>query len=129
VTPLDKVRGLYTAQSPRTFAEDLTAHMQHGYVFSTPEYLMMARPVWTQMTQEAINDVWCNPPQPLWNAWYIYAFALREDQGLQGLVKNLLTHMPFYLPLVAWERTGHALTFFSTDKLLHKYAKLPSVPA
>ena len=32
MTPLDKVRGLYTANSPRSFAEDLMAHMQHGYV-------------------------------------------------------------------------------------------------
>jgi len=46
---------------------------------------------------------------------------------LQGLVKNLLTHIPFYLPLVAWERSGYALSFFSTDKLLHKYAKLSLV--
>jgi len=129
MTPLDKVRGLYTAQSPRTFAEDLTAHMQHGYVFSTPEYLLMIRPVWSKATQQHINDVWMVFPPHLCNAWYVYAFALRDDQGLHGLVKNLLTHMPFYLPLVAWERSGHALTFFSTDKLFTKYAKLSSVPA
>ena len=124
MTPLDKVRALYTEQSPRTFEEDLTAHFRHGYVFSTPEYFMMVRPVWHRMTQQAINDVWCMFPRLLWDTWYVYAFALREDQGLQGLVKNLLTHMPFYLPLVAWERSGDTLSFFSTDKLFHKYAKL-----
>jgi hypothetical protein len=98
--------------------------MEHGYVFSTPEYLMMARPVWSRETQEQINNVWVSFPQELWDAWYIYAFALRDDEGLQGLVKNLLTHMPFYLPLVAWERSGEPLSFFSTDKLFTKYAKL-----
>jgi hypothetical protein len=124
LTPLDKVRALYTAESPRTFPEDLTAHMQHGYVFSTPQYLMMARPVWSHDTQAQINNVWVSFPPELWDAWYIYAFALRDDEGLCGLVKNLLTHMPFYLPLVAWERNGEPLSFFSTDKLFTKYAKL-----
>ena len=123
MTPLDKVRALYTDNSPRTLAEDLTAHMQRGYVYSTPEYLLMARPVWSKATQEEINDVWRIFPLAMCDAWYVYAFALRDDGGLAGLVKNLLTHMPFYLPLVAWERSGDTLSFFSTDKLFHKYAK------
>lgn len=124
MSPIDKVRALYTDKSPRTFEEDLTAHFNHGYVFSTPEYFLMARPVWHEATQEAINNVWKTFHPVLWDTWYIYAFALRHDGGLAGLVKNLLTHMPFYLPLVAWERSGDALSFFSTDKLFHKYAKL-----
>lgn len=125
MTALDKVRSLYTASSPRTFEEDLTAHFAHGYVFSTPEYFLMARPVWHEASQEAINNVWKAFHPVLWDAWYVYAFALRDDQGLQGLVKNLLTHMPFYLPLVAWERSGGPLHFHSTDRLIQKYAKLP----
>ena len=124
MTPFDKVRALYTEQSPRTFAEDLTAHMQCGYVFSTPQYLLMARPVWSKAAHEQINNVWLTFPPELWDAWYVYAFALRHDGGLQGLVKNLLTHMPFYLPLVAWERSGGPLHFHSTERLIQKYAKL-----
>ena len=124
MSPIDKVRGLYTDNSPRTFEEDLAAHFNHGYVFSTPEYFMMVRPVNHNATQEAINNVW-KAFHPLnWDTWYVYAFALRDDRGLQGLVKKLLTHMPFYLPLIAWERSGDTLSFFSTDKLFHKYAKL-----
>ena len=127
MSPLDKVRLLYTEKSPRSFEEDLTAHFYHGYVYSTPEYFLMARPVWSGASQENINDVHRAFPPALWDTWYIYAFALRDDQGLQGLVKNLLTHMPFYLPLVAWERSGEPLSFFSTDKLFTKYAKLQPV--
>lgn len=125
MTPIDKVRALYTAQSPRTFEEDLAAHFNHGYVFSTPEYFLMARPVWHAATQESINDVWKTFPPLLCDTWYVYAFALRHDRGLHGLVKNLLTHMPFYLPLLAWERSGQTLRFHSTDRLIEKYAKLP----
>ena len=127
MSPLDKVRALYTTESPRTFEEDLTAHFNHGYVFSTPEYFLMARPVFSEASQHEINDVYQTFNPSFWDTWYIYAFALREDQGLQGLVKNLLTHMPFYLPLVAWERSGQFLSFFSTDKLFTKYAKLQPV--
>jgi hypothetical protein len=127
MTPIQKCKLLYTPQSPRTFEEDMLAHLTHGYFFSTPEYLMMARPVCSQAPQEAINDVWCAFRPSTWDAWYIYAFALADDMGLQGLVKKLLRHMPYYLPLVAWERSGHPLTFFSTEKLIQKYAKLSLV--
>jgi hypothetical protein len=118
---------LYTADSPRTFEEDMLAHLSHGYFFSTPEYLLMGRPVCSEAPQEMINDVWCSFERKDWDAWYVYAFALAHDQGLQGLVKKLLRHIPYYLPLIAWERTGHPLTFFSTDKLTQKYAKLSLV--
>jgi hypothetical protein len=127
MTPIEKCKMLYTADSPRTFEEDMLAHLSHGYFFSTPEYLLMGRPVWSQATQEQINDVWCAFPPELHDAWYVYAFALAQDEGLQGLVKKLLRHIPYYLPLVAWERSGHPLTFFSTDKLIQKYAILQLV--
>lgn len=124
MTPIEKCKMLYTAESPRTFEEDMLAHLAHGYFFSTPQYILMGRPVCSQAPQDVINDVWCHFPEASCDAWYVYAFALRDDVGLQGLVKKLLRHIPYYLPLVAWERSGHPLTFFSTDKLIQKYAKL-----
>jgi hypothetical protein len=127
MTPIQKCKLLYTAESPRTFEEDMLAHLAHGYFFSTPEYLLMGRPVCSAAPQEMINDVWRAFRPVDWDAWYVYAFALAEDQGLQGLVKKLLRHIPFYLPLIAWERSGHPLTFFSTDKLIQKYAILQLV--
>ena len=127
MSPVDKVRMLYTADSPRTFEEDLCAHMRTGYVYSTPEYILMGRPVCSQAPQAVINDVWCVFDPSTWDGWYVYAFALRDDRGLCGLVKKLLTHIPFYLPLVAWERSGEPLKFFSTEQLLTKYAKLHPV--
>jgi hypothetical protein len=127
MTPIEKCKMLYTADSPRTFEEDMLAHLSHGYFFSTPEYLLMGRPVCSEAPQEMINDVWCSFERKDWDAWYVYAFALAQDEGLQGLVKKLLRHIPYYLPLVAWERSGHPLTFFSTDKLIQKYALLQLV--
>ena len=124
MTPIEKCRMLYTADSPRTFEQDMLAHLSHGYLFSTPEYLLMARPVWSAAPQEAINDVYMLFPDQVVDAWYVYAFALRDDLGLAGLVKKLLRHIPYYLPFTAWERSGHPLTFFSTTKLMTKYAKL-----
>lgn len=124
MTPMEKVKMLYTEQSPRTFAEDLTAHMVNGYVYSTPEYLLMGRPVWSKAEQSHINDVWQAFPPQLWDAWYVYAFAVAEDRGLADVLTKLLRHLPFYLPLLAWERSGMPLEFFSTTKLLNKYAKL-----
>ena len=127
MTPLDKVRALYSAQSPRTFEEDVAAHMAHGYVFSTPEYLLMARPVWSKAPQHVINDVWTTFPSHLWDAWYVYAFAVADDRGLADVLTKLLRHIPFFLPLLAWERSGQPLEFFPTTKLFQKYAKLSLV--
>jgi hypothetical protein len=127
MTPIEKCKMLYTADSPRTFEEDMLAHLSHGCFFSTPEYVMMARPVCSAAPQEMINDVWVRFREEDCDAWYVYAFALRDDLGLQGLVKKLLRHIPYYLPLLAWERSGHPLTFFSTDKLIQKYALLQLV--
>jgi len=127
MTPIEKCKMLYTPQSPRTFEEDMLAHLAHGYFFSTPEYVMMARPVCSNAPQEVINDVWCQFPPITCDAWYIYAFALADDMGLQGLVKKLLRHIPYYLPLIAWERSGHPLMFFPTTKLIQKYATLQLV--
>jgi len=127
MTPIEKCKMLYTPQSPRTFEEDMLAHLSHGYFFSTPEYVMMARPVCSQAPQELINNVWCQFPDQVVDAWYVYAFALTDDVGLAGLVKKLLRHIPYYLPLIAWERSGHPLTFFPTTKLIQKYATLQLV--
>jgi hypothetical protein len=127
MTPIEKCKMLYTADSPRTFEEDMLAHLLRGYFFSTPEYVLMARPVSSDASQDTINNVWISFAPSVWDTWYIYAFALRDDVGLAGLVKKLLRHIPFYLPLIAWERSGHPLTFFPTDKLTNKYAKLSFV--
>lgn len=122
--PADSIKALYTAESPRSFDADLHAHLSHGYVYSTPRYLLMARPVCSRAGVEQINNVHHQFESHEWDTWYLYAFALREKESLRGLVKNLLTHMPFYLPLLAWERRGQPLTFYCTINLYQKYAKL-----
>lgn len=127
MTPLDKVRSLYTEDSPRTFEEDMTAHIASGYFFATPEYVLMARPVWSKAPQHVINNVWNAFPPHLWDAWYVYAFAVANDRGLCDVLTKLLRHIPFFLPLLAWERSGQSLEFFPTTKLIQKYAKLSLV--
>jgi hypothetical protein len=126
-SPLEKVRALYGPESPRAFEEDLTAHMNHGYVYSTPEYLLMARPVSSKAPQEIINDVWTVFPLHACDAWYVYAFAVAHDRGLADFLNKLLRHIPFFLPLLAWERSGQPLEFFPTNQLIQKYAKLSLV--
>jgi len=127
MSPIQKCKMLYTADSPRTFEEDMLAHLAHGCFFSSPEYLLMLRPVWSAAPQEAINDVWMHFPDQVVDAWYVYAFAVADDRGLRDVLTKLLRHLPFYLPLLAWERSGQPLEFFSTTKLVQKYAKLSLV--
>lgn len=118
-TPAQLIRALYDADSPRTFAEDMEAHLLNGYVFSTPEIMLMARAVDSTADPNDINDPWHKFPRETADAWYIYAFAYTGTRlTAQGLVKKLLRYMPYALPLACWGRKRDSrIRFYSITKL------------
>ena len=120
MTPAQKVFALYDPDSPRTFAEDMQAHLLNGYVFSTPELVVMARAVDSLSDQERIEDPWHHFRREVADAWLIYAFAYTGPRlSPSGLVKKLLRHMPYPLGLVCWRRKRHdRLRFYRISKLI-----------
>lgn len=104
MTAAAKCAALYTPESPRTFREDLDAHLQTGCVFNTPEWFIMARPVDSTAEVALINDPWHEFPADRWDCWYIYGYAHTPQMNFTGLVENVLRMSPIALPLVAWKR-------------------------
>lgn len=50
----------YNENGPRSFKEDLEAHLLHGSVFSTPTAFIMARYVSRSWPEESIINPWVN---------------------------------------------------------------------
>lgn len=115
---MNKIIALYNENSPRTFSEDLQAHLVNGFVFSTPEMFLMFRPVRSTADPAEINDPRHHFKRSECDSWYIYAYATARKTSPQSLVKKLLRYQPYALPLVAWEKArDQRLRFHSIKKL------------
>jgi hypothetical protein len=59
--PVMRAKALhYNENGPRSFREDLEAHLIHGIVFSTPTAFIMARYVSRSWPAESILNPWLN---------------------------------------------------------------------
>lgn len=118
--PLQNLAALYDASSPRTFEQDMATHLRQGYVLSTPDEIILFRPVNSKADPQTINDPACHFRREDCDCWYIYGYADRSGNSCLGLVKKVLRWMPYPLPLVAWERKrDNRLRFYSIEKLQH----------
>lgn len=109
--PFDQVADLYRQyRCSRTFDEDICAHIETGYVVSTPEYFMLGRAVDRWADPALICNPWHAFPVADQNAWLCYAFA--------GCQSKLLTLAPFRLSWVGWQRRGKALRFYRTEQFI-----------
>ena len=91
-----------------TFEHDLYWHLQNGYVFSTPEYFIMGRPVkkdapeWLLLRPDKKIEGTCD-------AWLVWLAAGRLDV--------LPDVMPYWLPWIGFQRRNK-LRWYETDRLL-----------
>jgi len=91
--PVEAAAAVYQREAcARSFVEDLELHLLHGYVFNTPDWFMMARPVWSRAPHELIVDPSYNEFSLL-DTWHVYLFsgsdiyrAAYKAQQLAGLV-------------------------------------------
>jgi hypothetical protein len=124
MNPASRIAALYGPNSPRTFAEDMQAHMVNGYVYAGPDLFMLVRPVASVAyikDPDLIRNPWCSFEPEACDTWFIYAAATARPTTALGLVKTCLTKMPFPLPLAAWERQAKgrtAIKFFSISRLV-----------
>lgn len=118
MTPVESAAAVYDdGLSPRSFREDLEAHLLHGYVSSTPEGFAMARPV-PRMSDEAdILNPWKNWPVAECDAWLIYLAA--------GDLRELWARLPFPRAWIGLERRGR-LRWYCCDHFESALAKFQS---
>ena len=111
MNPFDQIAELYKKYpQPRTFEEDLAAHISTGYVVSTPDYFIMGRAVDRYAKPDMIEDPWHSFTDP--NAWLVYAFA--------GSRRNSLSFVPFRLKWIGFQRRNHPLHWHDSTKLFQR---------
>lgn len=116
MTPVEQAAAVYQREfSPRTFYEDLEAHLIGGYVHSTPDAFVMARPVDSRADESEIIDPWFLFPVERCDCWLIYLAA--------GDLASLLPLFPYPLPLMGWQRKN-ALRFRGFQSALAKLQKI-----
>ncbi|GAT35610.1 hypothetical protein TSACC_3681 [Terrimicrobium sacchariphilum] len=97
MSPAEIVHAMYQTHPVRvSFKEELDAHLQYGWVISTPLAFIMGREVNRWATHEQIIDPWYVFPEGERNAWYVAAYA--------GAVNTALQIIPFRHRWIGWER-------------------------
>ena len=76
MSPVLKAAAVYEQEEcPRTFAEDLEAHLLYGVVVSMPDLFFMARPVSHDASGDKIVNPWHNTWESEPDCWHVYLFA------------------------------------------------------
>lgn len=90
------------------FQDVLASHLLYGYVYSTPESFIMARPVNINALHEEILDPNADFDSP--NAWFIYAAA--------GTLESFLAIEPYPLPFFGWEKRNR-IRFWQRERVIN----------
>lgn len=109
MTPFDQARAVYE-QEPcaRTFRYDLELHFLHGFVFCTPSYFIMGRPVDRYADHRLIIDPAFTFDSHEVNTWHIYLMA--------GNPSAAWSIMPYPLGWFSFERRNE-LRFYEAERI------------
>lgn len=97
---LSQLRDLYgSSYAVRSWREDVSLHLKHGYLIKTPEYIVMGKAVVRWMSDEELRDPRIKCPEGVTpDAWYVYLYC--------GTACNFLSFEPYPLDYVGWHRRG-----------------------
>ncbi len=111
MTPAEEAKAV-CERAGEDFREVVEAHMLHGWLFSTPDLFLAARPV---PSQADVSDLWAEWPRERCDAWFIRLSV--------GSMWQALSLMPFDLPLVGWYRAGRGWesNHWVSTKLLRRF--------
>lgn len=106
MTPYQRAAAVYASEPcARTFAQDLEWHLVNGFVFSTPDFFVMGRPVVSEADHALIVGQH-RFPAVICDCWHVYLHA--------GNMAKAWSMLPWELPLVSFERNNvlrvHRLT-------------------
>jgi hypothetical protein len=108
MSPIEQAMAVYQKEAcARTFDEDLRLHLEHGFVFSTPEFFIMGRPVDSKASPRLIVDPTVRFLSDR-DCWHIYLMA--------GNCYRAWDIMPWPLPLFSFERRNE-LRFYPMERI------------
>lgn len=108
MSPYETAREVYVKEPcARTFDEDLATHLRAGFVFSTPDYFIMGRAVWSKAPAHLILDPRNPFVREVCDCWMIYLAA--------GDMTKAWEIMPWPLPLFSFERRNELRFYKAAD--------------
>lgn len=112
MTPVERAK----ATRPVTFREELTAHLLHGFVLSTPEAFVMGRPIVKDAPHALQADPWHVFPPDECDCWLVWLAA--------GDLSAIWRLVPYPLPWLAWARRDGPLRFYLQNGFESALAKV-----
>ena len=110
--PIEWAASVYDREPcARTFTEDLEAHLLHGYVFSSPKYFWMGRPVYVAALESEIVNPWHNTWDKEPDCWHYYLYS--------GSIAHAVQLTPYKLPWLSFER-NNILRLYRSDVIWEK---------
>lgn len=107
---LEKLYAQKGAEEP--FANYVIEHAKNGFVYSTPDFFVMGRPVVRSASEAVIRDATHAFPPAECDAWFVHAAA--------GNIPKMWATMPWPLEWIGWTRLRDPLdelTFVRTESL------------
>lgn len=95
----------------RTFNEDISWFLEHGFVFSRPDFFVMGKPIIRGADSSQVTGLYKFPSSDC-DCWHIYLMA--------GNIAPMFSIMPWPLPWVSFER-GNELRYYQTESI-HRLA-------
>ena len=108
MSPIDQMQCKFHQQGI-DFPLLLEAHYAHGFVFSTPDFFVMGRPVDSQEAYSLIREPTYTFDRDRQDAWWVY--------GLAGDTHKAWNILPYHLPLIGFERFDEIPRFYSITTL------------
>lgn len=119
MTPYELAQRVYQSEPcARTFAQDMEWHLCNGFVYSTPEYFAMGRPVVRTAPTEILVGLH-RFPATVCDCWHIYLVA--------GDMAKAWSILPWDLPWVSMERKN-VLKFYRLDSIRRLSGARPIIP-
>lgn len=109
MTPFEQAKAVYDKEPcARSFAQDLMLHYLRGFVFSTPTFFIMGRPVPRSEDPALIVNPAHSFDRAECDAWMIYLMA--------GDPTEAWSIMPWRLPWFGFERRNE-LRWYAVDRI------------
>ncbi len=113
MSPYEQMAAKYAAHpQARPFEWYVAHHARHGFVYSTPQFFVMGRPVRRDANAEHITEPTFLFQHDVCNCWFVHAMA--------GDLSRVWDILPWPLGWVAWERILDGtldLRFYPTERV------------
>ena len=112
MSPYQRARAVYASEPcARTFEEDMEHHLRHGFVFSTPDFFVMGRAVYSKAPHAQILNPAFQFHSDLQDCWHVYLMA--------GDIAMAWGILPYPLPMFSLERRNELRFYRFTDIARH----------